>query len=122
MAAAKNDSIGTCPCPFKGCELVTSVFKFRGRSDNPARHRYAGRLYCVCSKHGRIESQEWILENARIDTAAATSDSPVAASPLERSAADLGVPLGPKTGAVVTDRKPPAAAKERARERWGFFD
>ena len=41
----------------------------------PARHRYAGRLYCVCPTHGRIESQEWILENARIETSAITAAS-----------------------------------------------
>ena len=122
MSAPKNQPIGTCPCPFKGCEAETSVFKFRGRSDNPARHRYAGRLYCVCPKHGRIESQEWILENARIETAAVSSAAPVAdqAAPKPEPKAPPKPAVAPVKRSVATSPAPPAV--ERARERWGFFE
>lgn len=65
--ATKNTPIGTCECPVKGCDVIAPVFKFRSRSDNPARQRHAGRLYLVCPDHGRSEAQEWILAHATID-------------------------------------------------------
>src|SRR4051812_19369084 len=63
----KNQPVGTSPCPIKGCELITKVFKYRSRSDDPAKRRFAGRLYCECEKHGRVENQEFLLESMKWD-------------------------------------------------------
>lgn len=62
MSKADKASIGTAPCPIKGCVEVVPVFKYEGASD-PARRRFAGRMYCRCSTHGRVENQEYLLEN-----------------------------------------------------------
>ena len=75
--ATKNEPIGTCECPVKNCDQVVPVYKFRSRSDNPARQRYAGRLYLVCPDHGRSEAQEWILNNADIGDEHRPKETPV---------------------------------------------
>lgn len=109
-----SPSIGTCPCPFQGCELTASVHKFRARSDNPARHRYAGRLYCLCPKHGRIESQEWILENAKITNG---GDQPANGA----EAAEKAAPAKPAAASSTARSQKTIPAKE-GRGGWGWFD
>ena len=61
MKEAKKP-IGRAPCPIKGCEETVPVFKYQGASD-PARRRFAGRMYCSCPTHGRVENQEYLLEH-----------------------------------------------------------
>lgn len=54
--------VGTVPCPIKGCDEIAAVFKYEGGPDE-SRRRFAGRLYCVCPTHRRIENQEYLLEH-----------------------------------------------------------
>lgn len=61
-----NKPIGTCPCPFRECTETVPVFRYRSRTDDPAKQRHAGRLYLMCPKHRKSEDQEWILNNGDI--------------------------------------------------------
>ncbi len=65
-----NEPIGTCPCPFRNCELEAQVYRFRSDSEGSAKSRFAGKLYLMCPTHRRSEDQEWILEHATIDPGA----------------------------------------------------
>ncbi len=71
MPKPKNDPIGECPCPVKGCELSMQVFRFRGR-ENELQRRLAGKLYGACDEHGRFgadgkpAAQNYLLEHAEL--------------------------------------------------------
>lgn len=66
MAKERNQPIGTCPCPVKGCDETVPVYRYRQRAELEGRRRHAGKLYVTCPTHGRAEPQEWILEHATI--------------------------------------------------------
>jgi hypothetical protein len=60
---AKNDPVGTSECPIKRCDKTVTVYRYRHASDDAKKRRFAGRLYCVCEVHGRVENQEFLLEH-----------------------------------------------------------
>jgi len=118
---SKNAPIGTCPCPFKDCDQVAPVFKYRARGDNELRRRHAGKLYVVCPVHGRAEPQEWILANATIPIAAERPDAPVDEPPV--APVTPAKPTAARPAPAPSRPVPPSTpALERAHERWGFFE
>jgi hypothetical protein len=62
MSRVKNEPVGDCECPIKGCTKSVAVHKYRDASGDPLKRRFAGRLYCICEAHGRVENQEFLLE------------------------------------------------------------
>ncbi len=116
MAREPNTSIGTCPCPTKGCEHVAPVYRYRQRNtEQPGRSRHAGKLYVVCPDHGRLDPQEYILGNAAIDR---TKEAAPPAAPKESPAS--AAPVKPVAAAPSIDKPP--AAKPAAKEGFGFYD
>lgn len=106
-----NTPIGTCVCPFKGCDLVVPVFRYRAK--NPERkghHRYAGKLYLRCPTHGKSEDQEWILEHATIDGPPQPEPEPAATEP-EPSPPPEPAAIEPEPEPVTDDKS-----------GWGFFE
>lgn len=81
-------SVGKCQCPIRDCVEQVPVYKYEG-SDDPKKRRFAGRMYAICSVHGRVENQEFILCNAKLkgpeneenDASNASSSSEPNASP-----------------------------------------
>lgn len=64
MPKPHNEPAGESECPIKGCSERVPVFTYRASSaSDEKRRRFAGRLYCVCGKHGRVENQEFLLEH-----------------------------------------------------------
>lgn len=89
MAKPKNEPIGECVCPARGCDRTGKVYRFRARPD-VTQQRLAGKLYLQCPHHGRFGAdgapamQDFILENATIWTknlSASESPSTPAALP-----------------------------------------
>jgi hypothetical protein len=82
----KNAPVGTSECPIKNCAEVVPVFKYRDASGDTKKRRFAGRLYCVCPVHSRVENQEFLLENIKWqDEKKDASDAPppVAKAPVQ---------------------------------------
>jgi hypothetical protein len=88
--------VGSSECPIKKCTLSVPVYRYRGASTDDKRRRFAGRLYCVCPAHGRVENQEFLLEN-------------ITWHANEKPPADAGA----ATTAATTTRPTPAAAPRR---------
>ena len=63
----KNAPVGTSECPIKKCGETANVYKYRSASEDANKRRFAGRLYCVCPVHGRVENQEFLLEHIKWD-------------------------------------------------------
>lgn len=108
----KKTSIGECDCPLKGCNEKIPVYRYAG-SDEPARRRFAGRLYGICPAHGRIENSEYFLCHAKLK-------SP---SPGEEPAEEKSPPLSegpPKqpTPQRQPSQKPTQAAKPSFFDKW----
>ncbi len=104
MAKSKtqNPPIGTAPCPFKGCEKVCSVHRYRARTDDEKRQRHAGRMYLRCEDHGVTSDQGWIKANATFDDDTAKSD----------------ISGSPDVTPEPTQSTKPAADDDSS---WGFF-
>ncbi len=113
---ARNKAVGTCPCPYTGCDEVTPVFRFQSKSADPARQRHAGKLYQVCPKHGMLRDQDWLLENATI-----TGAEPEPASPPEPPAGHHDADdESPVADPVPAEDQPPASTDDN-KDSWGFF-
>lgn len=129
-----NTPIGTCPCPTKGCELDAKVYRYRQRNESPGRARHAGKLYVVCADHGRLDPQEYILANAKIDrlaaeSPAATTDesqnvtsasAPSSSSPADKPAASPPA-RAPKAPASTSQIPPAIRSDSPAKGGFGFF-
>lgn len=112
--AKRNEPIGTCECPVKGCDKIVPVYRYRSRTENVARQRHAGRLYLTCPDHGKSEAQEWILEHADI-----TGEAPKTDTPKEPIMAD-----DKKTEPKKDDDKKKGDDKKKnddKKDGWGFF-
>lgn len=117
MPREPNTPIGTCPCPTKGCELTAKVYRYRQRNDMPGRARHAGKLYVVCTDHGRLDPQEFILEHATIDRTGESAPAPVAEpAPTQKPAAERK-PAAPKPAPAQ-----PARERETEKGGFGFYD
>lgn len=97
----KNQSIGTCLCPFRSCEIDAPLFRFRAATENEKMQRNAGKLYLVCPKHGRTSDQEYLLAEANITGVAEPQPEPEEKPELEPQPA-------------------PAPAPKKS-DAWGFF-
>lgn len=75
MTREKNAPVGTSECPIKGCSETANVYKYRSASDDASKRRFAGRLYCVCPVHARVENQEFLLEHIKWDEGKKESES-----------------------------------------------
>lgn len=83
---AKNQPIGSCPCPVSKCAESAQVFRFRTMHTRDTQRRYAGKLYLICPQHGRLgmdgqkAMQDFILDNARMfdPPRAAPAETPAA--------------------------------------------
>lgn len=123
--APRTDAVGKSECPIKGCKLSVPVFKYRERTPGDStKRRFAGRLYCHCPTHGRVENQEFLLEhiewssgtppeNARAAPPAvdAAAGAPIAVS---RARSPVAAPVKAPARAPV---KPPAAAPVVTQEK-----
>lgn len=110
----KKEPVGTCECPLKGCEETAQVFKYQAASEDPNRRRHANKLYCICPKHGRIESNEFLLEKIKWRTGPKSdgdASPPVEASPVKTSEKPASAPVRSGTAPVVT-RPAPTAGRE----------
>jgi len=96
---SRNAAIGTVECPFKHCTEHIPVFKFRKRAPDEKLTRHAGKLYAECPKHGRINDQEYLLSNAKLD------------SPAEKNAAAPAAPATSQPQTAATPPAPPARKK-----------
>lgn len=114
----RNQPIGTCPCPVKGCELETKVFRYRQRSELEYRRRLAGLLYVVCDEHGRMQPQEFILEHATIE--AQDEPAPPAPAPKAEPAPADDPPAAPRRPAAPRTPAPRRPASQGG-NGWGFF-
>jgi len=67
---AKNSPVGEVVCPYKGCEHVCQVFRFRPRTER--RTHFTNKYYAECPDHGRIGSDgnpastEYILTQGKL--------------------------------------------------------
>lgn len=114
-APTRNPAIGTCPCPVPKCGEPCEVRKFQNRSTRDTGHRFAGRLYLICPKHGRLgmdakdAMQDYILEHARMFNAEEKAPAPAAVAP-------------PAAAPKPAPPAPPAAAAEKPKPRAGLAD
>lgn len=135
----RNKAIGEVECPIKNCAIVAQVFRFResGVSKRSiVNRRYAGKLYGICSKHGRFagdsgdaEMQAYILEHAKIwapSAPAAPAEQPghVPAAVEKQTAAKPSAKSKPQAArSSAPQAKPPAEPEQSKRKPvWGFFD
>jgi hypothetical protein len=104
----KNKPVGTSPCPIKGCGLTVKVYKYRSRSDDPAKRRFAGRLYAECEKDGRVENQEFLLEHMKWDEPAGATEAPAApvAAPEPKPQPTRAAPARPEKPAAAPAGEP----------------
>lgn len=118
---APNPSVGTVACMVKNCSETAEVFKYRASSDDKAKQRFAGRLFCVCPKHGRIENQEYLLEHIQwSDKPAAPAASP-APAPAPASSSPSSAPpasSSPPRPAAPAAVKPAAAPVKPRPSPW----
>lgn len=117
----KNTPIGSAPCPFKDCDLIGQVFRFRQQSENANLTRRAGRLYMRCTDHGMTQDQNWLAEHATItDQEHGRSDATQTPDETTTSAPEKA--REPKPAA---DDKPDtvdaAAPDNDDDDGWGFF-
>jgi len=123
-----NTPIGTCPCPTKGCELDAKVYRYRQRNESPGRARHAGKLYVVCADHGRLDPQEYILANAKIDRLAAADAPPETSTPAPSSSSPADPPAAspparaPKAPAPAPQRQPASSPAPATAEGFGFYE
>lgn len=98
----QKEQVGEVECPVKGCTHVVPVYKYGG-GDDPARRRFAGRLYSKCPEHGKQEPQEYLLCNAKMygpegrkNTTSDDVPQPAVAAP----------PSSPTTSATSSQKQP----------------
>lgn len=124
MSKPDKAPIGDAPCPIKGCAEVVPVFKYEGASD-PARRRFAGRMFCRCPTHGRVENQEYLLENIVWRDASSDAKKPVNhasnASPASTQVTPASKPAAPTKPARAPTPAPaskpePEPEPERAKK------
>lgn len=130
MPKLKNEPIGECPCPTRGCERACKVFKFRARPD-VTRQRLAGKVYAQCPEHGRFGADgaqgmiDWIMENTTLWTPENRKDHEHAPAPVPAStpATPPATTITPITAAPRTTTTPPTsppapAPAPRSRNVW----
>ena len=127
MKYKRNEQIGECPCPVKGCALTAAVFKFKQAAGDDQRRRFAGRMYGDCEQHGRFGGDgrsgmnEYFLENATIwgpegkAAAPAPVDSPL---PLQKSPSK--VKPAPPVKAPQNMTPAPVQEPVKPREVWNL--
>lgn len=100
MPKEKNTAIGEMECPFRGCTCRASVHRYRERSADDKKRRFAGRVYAICERKHRCEDQDFILENATIWGATKNTES--------APAPDLSAPVkAPEKPALAPVQKAP---------------
>ncbi len=126
MAKKPNEQIGTCPCPFKGCEEAMAVKKFAARTDDTLQARKAGKLYADCPVHGRFgfdgskATQEYLLDKGDFWNPVETEkqQEAAAAAELERKRAAIQRrPSTPAPGKIPPASSTPTPAK-KPNELW----
>lgn len=122
---SKNPSIGTVPCPITKCEATATVHKFAHRAQKDLGRRFAGKLYAICPKHGRLgmdarpEMQEYILGNATLREPAPELEATPPADPAPPAKAPE--PAQPAPPAPRADLEKPAPAAVAGKGGFGFF-
>jgi len=117
----KNEPIGECPCPRRGCDKVAKVFKFRGR-ENEKQRRLAGKLYLQCPEDGRFGAdaapamQDYILENSTIWE---RKNAPSAA-PADDSPKPPAEPVNPPEKLAEIPTNPPPQPPAKSRDVWNL--
>lgn len=114
-----NKPIGTAPCPFRNCQEVGKVYRFRAQSDDPGRQRRAGRLYMRCDVHGMTQDQDWILERGSIE-GAPQPDKVSADRPGEPAPEPESKPAKAPASDTPAQKPAPATTGDDA-PGWGFF-
>lgn len=139
MPKEKNTPIGEMQCAFRGCECMAPVYRYRERSDDETKRRFAGRVYACCERKHRCEDQDFILENAKIWGAAKSAGAvaaPAAVGPVKKPEISAKAPVtkAPVTKAPEPQRSAPvkvsasssispAPESEPKRSRpWGWFE
>jgi len=116
----KNQPIGRVECDRKNCTEMADVFRFRPRSDDEKRKRFAGKWYAVCPKKHRCDDQDYIAENGEIWG----DEKPKESAPVEPvktpAAPAKTVPMKPQKTPVKPASAPvPAPATEAEKsESW----
>lgn len=138
MKKPKNEPIGSVTCPMRGCEETADVFKYRKRSEEEGRSRFAGKWYSVCPKGHRCEQSDYMLENAKIwgdkkpaapvaapeagEKKEATKPAPVktpkkqASAPVAKNRESTG-----KLGSELKGQTNTPSASVPTAKKWGFF-
>lgn len=110
--AKANPTIGRCPCPVEGCDLLMDVKRIQARTDAPKRQRKAGLLYGDCPEHGRFgfdgapAMQTYIEDNStKCDESDKAGSAPAAPSERPKPAPPA---LEPKAPAPTPEPPKPA--------------
>ena len=124
----KREPVGDAECPIKGCAEAVPVFKYEAASGDTKRRRFAGKLYCSCPIHGRVENQEYLLEkitwrDGKKDTGNASNASPSPETKPPEPTRAAPVKPAPETPPKPAPRpapkaKPQEQAKEPKRSSW----
>lgn len=122
----RNQSIGKCACPVKGCDQASPVFKFKARGTDDSQRRFAGLLYGQCPTHGRFGAdgaagiQEYILKEIVWPAKSPSTDAaPENQHPNSTSASDVGAKPSPvKAPATVEQSTQPHRPKSRDLWDW----
>ena len=82
----KSPAVGESECPLKNCKDTATVHRYRETATDPKLRRFAGKLYCICPTHGRVENQEFLLErmkwyDGKKDASDASPPAPKAPAP-----------------------------------------
>ncbi len=109
---AKNSPVGEVSCPYKGCDQVCKVFKFRPRTHG-RKTVFSGKAYAECPVHGRVGSDgnpattEYILTEGTIWGAnAAPEKSGEKSAPAHAPARKPIAPTARTVPAKTPDPKP----------------
>jgi hypothetical protein len=128
MTHKPNPSIGTCPCPHRGCSEVGQVKKFAHRSTTDQGRRNAGKLYMDCPTHGRIGfdgkqgTQDYILEHATLEGHAPPAPKKSAPPPAPSAPAPVAKrETAAPPSAPAPRPAPKPAAESSAPKRSGFL-
>lgn len=122
----KNTPVGTSECPIKNCTQTVDVYRYRGAAGDPKKRRFAGRLYCVCPVHARVENQEYLLEHMKwsdpkkdAENKSVDASPPVTTAPVAPVKQQAQFPVPPKASPVpIVQSSPPKKSEPWLPDFW----
>lgn len=122
---SKAAPVATVDCPVKGCNETANVYKYAARSEDDKRRRFAGRLYCRCATHGKLDCNEYILDSESTkwdgEKPKADTNAPLATEQKPAVSAVPKAPQAPVKPVKQQQQQQQQTPEQTKRNRWGWF-